>query len=408
MGLLGLVLLLAASQCVATSDVLRYCHGDPSFCDNKKDGFVLLQVQLLHRHGDRTPVHALPGFLENVSWNCSDSVVEDIEENDSLKLRKVFMNGRQALKGTCMLGQLTKRGESQLKTLGKNFRELYIEKLKLMPPKLNQDLMMLRSTDVDRTVRSAYHFISGMYPNCAEAVEIDIVEKAMDNAFPNKQFCPYFDKAMKELKKTANFTSFYKTHLLPLEAKYSDLWRFPVDLTVVDDTLRARYCHKLDLPPLMTKLDSETIMRGVSTMENMIQDSFFIQQLSVGSFFGDWLSNMELEPKPKFVLYSNHDSTLRAILSAFQIFDDRWPAYASHIAMELWEELGTGKHYVAVQYDGKIRRLKAPCKDYFCYFGDFVKLLNSFRTELCDEPTGSLNLKVSDELGPRLEIDSNQ
>ncbi len=42
---------------------------------------------------------------------------------------------------------------------------------------------------------------------------------------------------------------------------------------------------------------------------------------------------------PFFLLlrYSNHDSTLRVILSALKIFDEVWPPYASHIAMELWE-----------------------------------------------------------------------
>ena len=122
-------------------------------------------MQLLHRHGDRTPVHSLPGFLENVSWNCSDSVLEDVAENDSLKLRKVYFEGRQALRGNCMLGQLTKRGEEQLRQLGRSFRELYVEKLKLMPREMDQELMLLRSTDVPRTIRSAYHFLSGLYPN---------------------------------------------------------------------------------------------------------------------------------------------------------------------------------------------------------------------------------------------------
>jgi hypothetical protein len=40
--------------------------------------------------------------------------------------------------------------------------------------------------------------------------------------------------------------------------------------------------------------------------------------------------------------YSNHDSTLRVILSAFKVFDAVWPPYASHIALELWED-ETGK-----------------------------------------------------------------
>ena len=226
----------------------------------------------------------------------------------------------------------------------------------------------------------------------------------MDNSFPNKDFCPYFGKAIKDLQKTEEYKSFYKKHLEPMEEKYSGLWKYPVDLTWVDDSLRARFCHKFELPPLMTEADAHQIMHGVSSLENMIQESFAVQQLSVGSFFGDWITNLEMEPRPRFVQYSNHDSTLRAVLSALGIFDAVWPAYASHLALELWEEISTGKHYVTLQYDGKIRKLKEPCQDYFCYYGDFVKLLNSFRTELCDEPSGSLNLELADEApGPRLK-----
>ena len=188
----------------------------------------------------------------------------------------------------------------------------------------------------------------------------------------------------------------------PMEDKYSRLWKFPVDLTVVDDTLRARFCHGFERPPLMTKEDSEQIMHGVSHLENMLQSSLFVQQLSVGSFFGDWIANLELEPRPRLVLYSNHDSTLRAVLSALKVFDDVWPAYASHLAIELWEELESSKHYVTFQYNGHIHRLGGPCKDYFCEYHDFVKLLNSFRTELCDEPGGSLNLEL-DPIVPRLK-----
>ena len=143
----------------------------------------------------------------------------------------------------------------------------------------------------------------------------------------------------------------------------------------------------------MDQRDAEIIMRGVSGMENMLAAPFHVQQLSMGSFFSDWLANFELIPRPKFVLYSNHDSTLRAVLSALGIFDKVWPPYASHIAMELWEETATGKHFVAMQYDGKTKVVRG-CGSEFCPFEDFARLLTSFKTDLCDEPNGSLSLSL--------------
>jgi hypothetical protein len=198
---------------------------------------------------------------------------------------------------------------------------------------------------------------------------------------------------------------YFKKNLEPLEKKYSDLWKFPVDLSQLDDTLRARFCHKFDLPPMMDEADADHIMHSISALENMLYDSFHVQQLSIGSFFGDWLTNLEMEPLPKMVLYSNHDSTLRAILSALGIFDDVWPPYASHVALELWEELVSGKKFVVMQYDGKTRKMKEPCEEEFCLLENFQKLLNSYRTELCDEPSGSLNLHLEEERPtPRFDL----
>ena len=171
------------------------------------------------RHGDRTPVHALPHFLENAVWNCTDSFL-DVEESDRLKLRKRYFPGRQALKGNCMLGQLTSRGEGQLRTLGKNFRALYIEKLNLLSHvTLDPSEAVLRSTDVDRTIKSAYHFLTGLYPGLNEVVDLDVIERPRDNAFPNRFFCPYLGASIDSLKQQPNFTDYMHVHLEPLRRK---------------------------------------------------------------------------------------------------------------------------------------------------------------------------------------------
>ncbi len=214
------VVLAVLADGLGSEEVLRYCHGDPTFQDNSRPGFLLLQVQLLTRHGDRTPVHALPSFLENVEWNCSDSVVEDVEEQDGLRLRKRYFPGRQALKGNCMLGQLTARGEEQLRSLGKNFRSLYIDKLRLLSrDRVEPAEVFLRSTDVVRTVRSAYHFLAGLYPGANETVDLHLIERPRDNAFPNRFFCPYYGSSIDALKLQKNYSAFMKTHLDPLKRK---------------------------------------------------------------------------------------------------------------------------------------------------------------------------------------------
>ncbi len=186
----------------------------------------------------------------------------------------------------------------------------------------------------------------------------------------------------------------YRRNSLNSSARYTELWKFPVDVHILDDTLRTRFCHNFPLPPLMDREDAVTIMRGVSGMENLLVAPFHVQQLSMGSFFSDWIANFETIPRPKFVLYSNHDSTLRAVLTALGVFDEVWPPYASHIAMELWEETATGRHFVTMQYDGKNKVMRGCGGSEFCPFEDFARLLASFKTDLCDEPNGSLSLSL--------------
>lgn len=40
----------------------------------------------------------------------------------------------------------------------------------------------------------------------------------------------------------------------------------------------------------------------VSEMENLLAAPVQVQQLSLGSFFEDWIANLELVPRPKLVL----------------------------------------------------------------------------------------------------------
>jgi hypothetical protein len=55
----------------------------------------------------------------------------------------------------------------------------------------------------------------------------------------------------------------------------------------------------------------------------------------------------------KFVLYSGHDSTMTALLSALDAFDGQRPAYAARVLFELWRaKEPTIGYLVRVLYNG--------------------------------------------------------
>lgn len=381
-----LLVLLFIVEVVLAYDPSKYCVGDPLFLDNSRPGFVLLQAQLLTRHGDRTPVYSLPPALEkNVVWNCSQTVLADVDAKDSLRIQKSFMPGRQALQGSCMCGQLTAKGEAQLEELGRNFRNIYVDRHHLLSEVMEPEHMLVRSTDVERTIRSAYHFLTGLYPNSSKTLEIEVIERQKDNAFPNKRFCPQLAKRWSDIRRTPRYKSFFEQHLKPLQAKYSHMWGFPVSVWHLNDVLRARFCHNFPMPIGLDMDDAKTIMWGVSELEKIVQADTLVQKLAMGSFFNDWLANFEMVPRPRFVMYSNHDTTIRSVLASFHAYKDvLWPPYASHMVFELWEELETGKYFVILQYDGRNRKMKEPCEGEMCSFQNFIKLLKSFRTVECD------------------------
>jgi hypothetical protein len=61
---------------------------------------------------------------------------------------------RNILPGNCMLGQLTSKGRDQHFDLGKQYRKLYVDTYKLLPPSINPGDIWVRSTDIPRTVQS--------------------------------------------------------------------------------------------------------------------------------------------------------------------------------------------------------------------------------------------------------------
>ncbi len=118
-----LVLFLFASSgaaqhgAVAASPVLPilYCGAPPSFGNATYAGHTLMQVQVVTRHGDRTPLHGIlwqQRIDDSLSWNCSlNLLIGDVVAG--LQLRKRYIHGREILKGNCMLGQLSARGAQQ-------------------------------------------------------------------------------------------------------------------------------------------------------------------------------------------------------------------------------------------------------------------------------------------------------
>ncbi|KAI5917101.1 putative acid phosphatase [Camillea tinctor] len=176
-------------------------------------------VQVLLRHGERTPVS--PRF-QNAGlapfWPyCSavrqlKSVVLDRPTGkfDTLEWKRrletfgprdepVLAAGpRGELDGVCDMGMLTDRGRETTYDLGVRLRRLYVEQLGFLPRTLSDaDSLYLRATPIPRALDSVQETFTGLYPASARAQPFPpptIVARAPgdETLFPNDSNCRRF------------------------------------------------------------------------------------------------------------------------------------------------------------------------------------------------------------------------
>lgn len=398
--LLFFTCLVSGSRQQAVRWPSEYCHGNASFVSLQRPGFSLLKVQLMTRHGDRTPINTMPRTELEVEWDCdldfvaSDTLINPMQMSGRA-VRKAYMKNRESLPGNCALGQLTSIGAAQHQMLGKNFRRLYIEELGFLPSQINTTIMFLRSTDVPRTILSAYNFLEGVYPSDENPVpgnmlHLHVVEDPMDNSGgSNTLLCPKLAELFKKQQSSPDYVSYYNRTVAPLAKKYTQVWNLtsPISSSYMhklNDIMRSRYCHGLPLP--MDQADAEALMTAESYLSNLEVSSPQILSLSQYSFLREWVDRFnDTTDVTRFALYSAHDTSIREFLMALHAatLDLHWPPLAGHVALELWSD-AAGNKYVAMQYDGQPRMMNTPCADVFCPWNDFVNLVESYKSSPSD------------------------
>ncbi len=346
------------------------------------------------RHGDRTPVNALPDALENVVWDCSLNLLASQvsfpeQQAPRRQWRKNYIRGREVLPGSnCMFGQLTERGAEQHRIVGNSFRDRYVPSF--LPPALNASLMYARSTDLPRTILSAYNFFEGLYPESQggpSLLTLNLIDSDRDTAaLPNEALCPRLKKLYAEVYNSTDFVAYFEAKLGALTANYGALWNMTLSSAFVshlNDVLRSRLCHKMALPPSMSLQDAEQIIQVSNVLSYMAQSGAEVQSLATYPFLREWLDALqgvgETQPA-KFVYFSAHDSTIRLFLLTLHASDLRWPPLASHVVIELYSD-AAGNKFVQLLYDGNVVKMLPPCADALCPLETFAQLVNSYKVD---------------------------
>jgi acid phosphatase len=368
-------------------------------------GLELQLVQVLLRHGERTPVSArfqntgLPAFWPYCSAvrELKSAVLEKSHFTTFEWKRRLETFGRNdepvlalgpqgEMDDVCDMGALTDKGRLTTYNLGERLRRLYVDQLGFMPEKINSaDFFYLRATPIPRALESMQQTFSAFYPTSTREPGPDgrfpnptILTRSPgdETLFPNDGNCRRFAALSRAFaQRTAE--RWNKTDDMEYLNRLYGKWmpegsRVAVDsrprLSGIMDTINSTLAHgpETRLPKEFYDAKGKKIIEkiGVEEWYSGYKESREYRMLGIGGLMGDIVARMvgsvekstadgEYEVMKstgqdgthiKFGLSGCHDTTLAAILSSLGAFDkEEWPPYTSHIAIEMFRKAKTEK-----------------------------------------------------------------
>jgi len=369
-----------------------------------------LSLTILHRHGDRSPLHPLTSSDEFWQDNSQSKYWSGVGVKESVWERLVKEvvfedcdndGDPHWANGSPPYGKLTQLGFMQLVKLGGETRERvdHFFSQSSPPSSVKPTDVKFLSTPFDRTKMSAVGFSLGFFPESTENTKTD--KKTKIKLTPD--FIPDRDG---EPGPTDDIQ-------FPLAVGKEELDRLKMTLSnvIVGDILGGTSSMPLNT---MRLLDHLTVLKSRSlisrdvkeALPNSFHDDCAKLELVAVRGWRDWVvkgkgSKMcsqvgwgfvmgldrEHNTKDKVTVVSCHDSTLVSLMSLFgQLayfnFDrttteiKTWPGYASWLQVEFYQHQENDQVYVRFLYDGTVvvpTNRGEECDDYGCFELNYLK-----------------------------------
>ncbi|XP_056145020.1 lysophosphatidic acid phosphatase type 6 isoform X2 [Lampris incognitus] len=381
---------------------------------NSDSLYELKLVQVLFRHGARTPLKSIPDVME-VQWAPTlleppahtqiNYSVTDLQGGPRPPAPVEESYRSNILTGGTFPGQLTTVGMQQLYELGERLRRRYIEDNGFLSPTFSPAEVYVRSTNIWRTIESARCLVAGLFQQKQKEVVPILTEKAeAEILYPNYHGC-------KLLKILGGHRWAESSSLPDIAADLQSIQKAlgiaadqRVDFILIRDDMVARETHGLPCPSVLDTWRDTVEQRAVDMICHIYEPSKRENlQLCVGPLLHILMVNMEQkllgtssQPNRKMFLYSAHDTTLMPCLMALGIFDMKWPPYAADITLELYQHRHTKEAFVKVSYTGQ-EQLIPGCSGVYCPLQEFKKTISNYSltTEhyqsLCNSTEGLTN-----------------
>ncbi|CAJ0918820.1 unnamed protein product, partial [Mesorhabditis belari] len=290
----------------------------------------LLNVQVIFRHGARTPIRRF----------------------------KAIVPGEYEKKP---IGALTTRGLRQQYETGLKLKSRYIDKYRLVSKSFNQYETLVLSAMDDRCLQSAVANMAGFYsnPELGEDWPFNWMPVPIhtgtypDRIFEPGQGCPRYTQTKDERAQLPAFKEFeekYQEIITDFVANTGEKWRNLLELNPFVDAMICAKEQNLTFPDWLT-LERLTEARWAINKyfdyqwghELNGERNELVVALRAGPMLKALISNFTQNSTHKYTAYSAHDSTLLAVLTAlgkrtqYDILENDWPDYAATMVFELWK-----------------------------------------------------------------------
>ena len=331
------------------SSVYDHCQSEIAFADPIENA-SLIQVQVLIRHGARTPGKNHLPDLDIGEWHCDEAdaiapryapapIVHPKNYREYLDRKLMYW------KPSCRQEDLTLQGMQQHLELGQGFKKHYTEDIKFLDEHINPINTFIRATENDRTVKSAVSFIQGMYPPLSPNEVIQIVTDTTSAGIlhPEEAWCDELigqDDYFFSLNSTKEYyeqfrqkyEDLFNEHNLPLSMKNAK--KYASFLTILK-------CSNHTVPDWITDeiLDDLSKYLAFYTYGKTNTDKY--KGVGASPLFREMFriadQKISMQNDYKFVLLSSHDGALTAFLTTLGYTDEYGVPMRSHIVLELWD-----------------------------------------------------------------------
>ncbi|XP_040278955.1 lysophosphatidic acid phosphatase type 6 [Bufo bufo] len=390
-GLVGSIISCLHKKRTALAEVKRDT-GRPGTEDRD---YELKLVQVVFRHGARTPLKPIP-HKEQVEWTPT---LLEAPEHTQFNYRVTDLEGgpqppspfeeryrSSKLKGGAFPGQLTTIGMQQMFSLGARLRRLYMEERRFLSPVFNPSEVYVRSTNIVRNVESTRCLLAGLFQHKQDGPVTIVTTEADDEIlYPNYQGC-------KELKVLTSgrmpLASSQPGMTDVLKKLHQDLNidnTKQVDFFLLLDNLLAEQVHGFPFSIQYESHLQQSEQRVIDIVSYIMGPNREVLKLCVGPFLHTLQGNMlettrrsakDTQPR-KLFLYATHDVTLIPLLMAFGVFDQKWPPYAADITLELYQHRPSKEWFTRLSYNGKEQVVRG-CSSGLCPLDQFLNALSEF------------------------------